>query len=143
MNLKFALSAVLDVWRQRARDFDGFLRSRFSYTGPSVVKPPQLLISHQCDGNVKLRNIGGMNDAKWRLVDGILHPVDIAFGQAESVTIELPTGLFLIPSYLFCFEDSEILLSERFSNKFKHRMLGVISPTRNDRIEWVTLWISS
>jgi hypothetical protein len=94
------------------------------------------------DGNVASGDIGGKYSRKWVLREGVLRLVPLDYAYDEMYVQDQNGETYVSPSFLFCVEGDEVLLSERYGPSLKHRLRGRIQSGRQSQIEWTSIWKS-
>ncbi len=79
---------------------------------------------------------------KWVLRAGVLQLVPLDYAYDEMYLQNQNGETYLSPSFLFCLEGDDVLLSERYGPNLKHRIRGRIRADGKPSIDWTSVWRS-
>ncbi len=145
MNEHTALRIVLSLWFTRRSNMAEYLHTQFGYELESEQEFTRLIIAQTTDGNLDTNNIGGQFAAKWVVDADTLTAVDVNYAWNEMYNTDGTDSYYMTPSFLFCFDGDEILVSERYGPLLKHRIRGKClgESAGAPKVEWRTIWCSS
>jgi hypothetical protein len=141
-NTDIVLQTLVDLWVERLPSLAHHLQDTFGYSHPSSFTVDRLFIAQMADGNVASGDIGGKYSRKWVLREGVLRLVPLDYAYDEMYVQDQNGETYVSPSFLFCVEGDEVLLSERYGPSLKHRLRGRIQSGRQSQIEWTSIWKS-
>ena len=144
MNTNFYTNLIIrhitDTWAKRLPNLAQFLFEQFGYPPTWTHEVKQLFIAEMADGDVAAGNIGGLYAAKWIFEEGVFKEVALDYHYREMYNTDPSDNLYLSPSFLFCYGQGQILISERYGPALKRRLRGkIIGDQDSIKVEWVAL----
>lgn len=143
IDTSLVLRNLTDLWMERLPRLAEHITLTFGVVIPALSHLNRLFMAHT-DGDVPTRNIGGRWSQKWLLENGILEEVALNYEYAEMYQTDSSDEVYITPSFLFCFDNTTVLLSERYGPHLTHRLIGRLSHTNAmSGFEWETVWKSA
>lgn len=133
---------LVERWRARCRDLDGYLRSTFGIPAPDPI-PTRLHLSQMADGTIHPEDIGHNFAAVWLVDAGGIREVPLNFEWQTRWDTDESDRYYLMHSYSFVAEDGDLLLSERYGPGLVHRSRGRLVTGPPLTAKWDTCWHSS
>jgi hypothetical protein len=141
INADIIVNYLTRLWSERLPHLSQYLDEHFRFFVTPQQRVRRLFIAQMGDGNVTTGNIGGVYCSKWVMSEGSIEKVPLDYAYQEMYETDSTGEIFLSPSFLFCFDQNAILLSERYGPSLKLRLRGqVVQNGQEPTIEWAKLW---
>jgi hypothetical protein len=129
------------MWNRILPNAGEYLHRQFGFPLAPVHRFLRLFICQMSDANVSTNDMGGMYARKWVMANDSLDEVALDFAYNEMYDTDESDNVFASPSYLFGYDSSGVLLSERYGPQLILRRRGkIIADSEPLEIEWQTLW---
>ena len=131
---------IVTYWKNVTKDFQTYLQIQFHYNLDRTPAFEAVHIIQTTDGDIANQCLGQVGLRKWEYSRGDLRIVAVNHAWNEMYIADPPGDFFTIPTYVFYFDGSKILLSERLGPRLIHRLLGIVHTTGGQLVvDWDTI----